>query len=172
MKSIKENIWYIVAGVLVALGMAAAIIASARSDARDKTAELLERIESALGEDWKKQTVTRVFDWVYSDGEGNTIIYYLCVTEYYEADATGQTGLNTEAICAVISADEAESSRECDINGLPGAIFQKGGRAYLCWTILPELSCVIEYDPACESEEDMLRMAQSVPTFQNPAPKG
>jgi len=28
---------------------------------------------------------------------------------------------------------------------------------------MPELSCVIEYDPAAESEEDMLRMAESVP---------
>lgn len=28
---------------------------------------------------------------------------------------------------------------------------------------MPELSCVIEYDPSEESEEDMLRMAESVP---------
>lgn len=28
---------------------------------------------------------------------------------------------------------------------------------------MPELSCVIEYDPTVESEEDILRMAESVP---------
>jgi len=62
-----------------------------------------------------------------------------------------------------ISPDEAESCRECTVSGLPAAIYQKDGRAYLCWTIMPELSCVIEYNPAVESEEDMLRMAESVP---------
>ena len=53
------------------------------------------------------------------------------------------------------------------VSGLPAAIYQKDGRAYLCWTIMPELSCVIEYDPAVESEEDMLRMAESVPANQS-----
>jgi len=27
---------------------------------------------------------------------------------------------------------------------------------------MPELSCVMEYDPAAESKEDMLRMAESI----------
>jgi len=53
---------------------------------------------------------------------------------------------------------------KCTVSGLPAAIYQKDGQAYLCWTIMPELSCVIEYDPAAESEEDMLPMAESVPT--------
>ena len=109
------------------------------------------------------QTVTEVSDLVYSDGEGNNIIYHVCLTTYYGVEATAQTGLNTDAISAVISSDEAESCRECTVSGLPAAIYQKDGRAYLCWTIIPELSCVIEYDPAVESEEDMLRMAESVP---------
>lgn len=86
-----------------------------------------------------------------------------------EAVSTKQTGLNTEAIAAVIAPDEAESYRECAVSGLPAAIYQKEGRAYLCWTIIPELSCVIEYDPAVENENDMLRMAESVPANKGKA---
>jgi len=35
---------------------------------------------------------------------------------------------------------------------------------------MPELSCVIEYDPAVEREEDMLRMAESVPANRTGIP--
>ena len=115
----------------------------------------------------EKQTVTKVSDLVYSDNEGNTIVYHVCTTTYYEADSAKQTGMNTDAISAVISPDEAESYRECTVSGLPAAIYQKDGRAYLCWTIIPELSCVIEYDPTDESEEDIIRMAESVPANQS-----
>ena len=125
--------------------------------------DMLNRVENALGDEWEKKTVTEVSDLVYSDGEGNNIIYRVCLTTYYGVEATAQTGLNTDAISAVISLDETESCRECTVSGLPAAIYQKDGRAYLCWTIMPELSCVIEYNPAVESEEDMLRMAESVP---------
>ena len=111
----------------------------------------------------EKQTVTTVSDLVYSDNEGNTIVYHVCTTTYYEADATEQIGLNTEAITAVINPKEAEGRRECTVSGLPAAIYQKDGRSYLCWTIMPELSCVIEYDPTVQNEYDMLRMAESVP---------
>lgn len=125
--------------------------------------DMLNRVEGALGEEWEKQTATEVSNLVYSDDEGDTIIYYVCVTTFYEVDANNQTGLNTDAIAAVIDPDEAESCRECTVSDLPAAIYQKDGRAYLCWTILPELSCVIEYDPAVESEADIFRMAESVP---------
>ena len=136
---------------------------------QDEMIAMLEQVENALGEEWEKQTVTKVSDLVYSNDEGNTIVYHVCTTTYYEADFTEQTGLNTDAISTVISPNEAESYRECTVSGLPAAIYQKDGRAYLCWTIMPELSCVIEYDPAVESEEDMLRMAESVPANQSQA---
>lgn len=130
---------------------------------RTKCWIMLNRVETALGDEWKKQTVTEVSDLVYSDDEGNTIIYYVCVTTYYEADPNEQNGLNTDAIVAVINPDKAESCRECTVTDLPAAIYRKDGRAYLYWTIIPELSCVIEYDPAVESESDIFRMAESVP---------
>lgn len=168
----KKKTWLIIAVIFIPLIVAVAIVLANCPTPQDEMMDMLSRVEKALGDEWKKQTVTKVSDLVYSDDEGNTIIYYVCVTTYYEADTTEQTGLNTEAISAVIAPDEAESCRECTVSGLPAVIYQKDGRAYLCWTIMPELSCVIEYDPAVESEEDMLRMAESVPantpTADNP----
>ena len=163
----KRKTWLIVVAICILLVLAGAIIFTNRPTPEDKMMDMLNRVENALGDEWKKQTVTKVSDLVYSDDEGNTIVYHVCTTTYYEVGSAKQTGLNTDAISAVISPDEAESCRECTVSGLPAAIYQKNGRAYLCWTIIPELSCVIEYDPAVESEEDMLRMAESVPANQN-----
>lgn len=162
----KKKIRLIVTAIIVlVIGMV--FFLSNHTAPQDEMQEILNRVEDALGDDWKKQTVTEVSNLVYSDDEGNTIIYYVCVTTYYEADANNQSGLNIEAISAVINPEEAESSRECTVSDLPAAIYQKDGRAYLCWTIMPELSCVIEYDPAIESEANMLRMAESVPANDN-----
>ena len=159
----KKKTWLFIAAICFLLTLSVAVICINRPAPQEEAVDMLNRVENTRGKEWKKQTVTEVYDLVYSGDEGNTVIYHICVTTYYEADATGQTGLNTEAISAVIPPDEAESCRECTVSGLPAAIYQKDGRAYLCWTIIPELSCVIEYDPAVEAEEDMLRMAQSVP---------
>jgi len=159
----KKKKWFIIAAVVMLFVLAAVFVSTNRPATQDEIQNVLDPVEDAMGDEWKKQTVTMVSDLVYSDAEGNTIIYYICVTTYYEADANDQTGLNTDAISAVIPPNEAESCRECTVSGLPAAIYQKDGRAYLCWTIIPELSCVIEYDPAVENEADMFRMAESVP---------
>ena len=162
----KKRTWLIAAVICILLVLAVAIPFANRTTPEHEMMDMLNRVENALGDEWKKQSITKVSDLVYSDSEGNTIVYHVCTTTYYEADAAEHTGLNTDAIAAVIAPDKAESFRECTVSGLPAAIYQKDGRAYLCWTIIPELSCVIEYDPAVESEEDMLRMAESVPANQ------
>lgn len=161
----KKKRLIVTAIIVLVIGMV--FFLSNHTAPQDEMQEMLNRVEDALGDDWKKQTVTEVSNLVYSDDEGNTIIYYVCVTTYYEADTNNQSGLNIEAISAVINPEEAESSRECTVSDLPAAIYQKDGRAYLCWTIMPELSCVIEYNPAIESEANMFRMAESVPANDN-----
>ena len=163
----QKKTWLIVAAICVLLVLAGATTFINCPTQEDEMMDMLNRVENALGDEWKKQTITKVSDLVYSDNDGNTIIYYVCTIRYYEANSVKQSGINTDAISTVISPDKAESYRECTVSGLPAAIYQKDGRAYLCWTIIPELSCVIEYDPAVESEEDMLRMAESVPANQS-----
>lgn len=159
----KKKTWFFIIAIFILLVLTVSITFANRPTPEDEMMDMLNRVENALGDEWKKQTVTKVSDLVYSDNKGNTIVYHVCTTTYYKTDSAKQTGLNTDAISAVISPDETESCRECTVSGLPAAIYQKDGRAYLCWTIMPELSCVIEYDPAVESEEDILRMAESVP---------
>lgn len=159
----KKRTSFIMAAVLALIVLTLVIFSVSRSAPQDDMMDMLNRIENALGDEWKKQTVTEVFDWRYIDDDGNTITYHVCVTTYYGAKASGIVGLNTDAIAAVINPIEAESCQECTVSGLPAAIYQKDGRAYLCWTILPELSCVMEYDPNVESDEDMLRAAESGP---------
>ena len=163
----KQKKCLIFTTICILLFLTGTIALTNRPSQQDQMMNMLNRVENAVGDEWKKQTVTEVSDLVYSDNEGNNIVYYVCATTYYEADATKQSGLNTEAISAVISPDEAESCQECTVSGLPATLYQKDGQAYLCWTIRPELSCIIEYDPAVESEKDMFRMAESVPTNQS-----
>ena len=163
----KKKIWLSIAIICILSIFVVAFTFINRLTPENQMMDMLSRLENALGDEWKKQTVTKVSDLIYSDGSGNNIVYHVCTTTYYEADANEHTGLNIEAISAVISPDESESYRECTVSGLPAAIYQKDGRAYLCWTIIPEISCVIEYDPAVESEENMLRMAESVPANKN-----
>ena len=159
----KKKIWLIVAVICILLVLVGAITFANRPTLEDEMMDMLNRVENGLGDEWKKQTVTKVSDLVYSDSKGNNIVYHVCTTTYYEADATKQSGLNAEAIAAVIAPEEAENSRKCTVSGFPAAIYKKDDRAYLCWTIIPELSCVIEYDPTVQSEYDILRMAESVP---------
>ena len=154
----KKKMWLIIAPICMLLILVVGIIFVNRSTPQDKVMEMLNRVEKGLGDAWDKQNVTEVFNFVYSNNKGNSIVYHVCLTTYYKTGNTKQTGLNTDAISAVISPDEAENCRECTVNNFPATIYLKDGRAYLCWTIEPKLSCVIEYDPAVESEEDMLRM--------------
>ena len=164
----KKKIW-LIAAVCVLLVLALVFTLTNRPAPQDEATDMLHRVENALGDEWKKQTVTKAFDFVYSDGKGNTIIYYVCITTYHDADATEQTGLNTDAISAIIPPGKAESYRACTVSGLPAAIYQKDGIAYLCWTIIPELTCVLEFDPTTISEDDILQMAESIPANQSKA---
>lgn len=126
----KKKMWLIIAAVCMLLILVAVIILVNRPTPQDKIMNMLNRVENALGDEWEKKTVTEVSDLVYSDGEGNNIVYHVCLTTYYGVEATAQTGLNTDAISAVISPDTAESFRECNVSNLPAAIYQKDGRAY------------------------------------------
>ena len=55
-----------------------------------------------------------------------------------------------------------EESRDCTVGHWPALLCQREGRSYLCWTISPEYSCIIEYDAEAVEEEDIFRMAESV----------
>ena len=122
-------------------------------------------IENALkevDEDYECQSVSKVTPFTYTDSEGNTIVYYCCQTAYLENEFRDYTGLDMDAIGMVIDPELMENKQECKVNEYDAFLCERGDRSYLCWTLSPEISCVIEYSLDAISEENILRMAESV----------
>lgn len=130
---------------------------------------MINRIENAmdntLDEDWKKQFVTEAIPIIYTDSEGNEIIaYYICKTTYYETDPTEITGLNVDVLPCVFDPETADNSYACTVNNWNAMLYEKGDRFYLCWTVTPEYTLILKYDPETVTETDIFRMAESVNT--------
>ena len=112
---------------------------------------------------WQKKSSTAVASQTYRDSEGNQIVYYCCKTTYYEQGEKTEDGtLDRRTLSAVVDWNKMEESRDCTVGHWPALLCQCEGRSYLCWTISPEYSCVIEYDADVVSEEDIFHMAESV----------
>ena len=124
------------------------------------------KVENALKEmdkGYECQSVSKVTPFPYTDSEGNTIIYYCCQTAYLENESDDDTGLDVNAIGMVIDPELIENKRKCKVNGYDAFLCELGDRSYLCWTLSPEFSCVIEYSKGSVDEVDIFRMAESVP---------
>ena len=124
------------------------------------------KVENALkevDEDYECQSVAKVTPFTYTDSEGNTIVYYCIQTAYLENESGDDTGLDMNAIGIVIDPELIENKRECRVNEYDAFLCELGDRSYLCWTLSPELSCVIEYSKGVVEEGSIFRMAESVP---------
>ena len=82
---------------------------------------------------------------------------------YLEIESGGYTGLDMNAIGIVIDPELIENKRECRVNEYDAFLCELGDRSYLCWTLSPELSCVIEYSKGVVEDGSIFRMAESVP---------
>ena len=136
------------------------------SNSNWQIAKEIYKMENALkevDEDYECQSVAKVTPFTYTDSEGNTIVYYCIQTAYRENESGGYTGLDMNAIGLVIDMTQIENKRECMVNEYDAFLCELGDRSYLCWTLSPELSCVIEYSAEVISEESIFRMAESVP---------
>lgn len=140
-----------------------AVISARQPETAQKTPpEELAKIEGALGEEWKKQSQTIIVPAYFSDSKGNSIVFYACQTSFYDAEPPVLSGLDP-VLNEVIDPETAESSRACQVSGLDAMRYEKEGRAFLCWTVSPEYSCAIEYDPDAVTDADIAKMAESVP---------
>ena len=70
--------------------------------------------------------------------------------------------MNTDAIGMVIDFTQIQNRRDCKVNAYDAFQCEIDDRSYLCWTISPEISCVIEYSADVNDEADIFRMAESV----------
>lgn len=123
----------------------------------------LENVLKEVDEDYECQSVAKVTPFTYTDSEGNTIVYYCIQTAYLEIESGGYTGLDMNAIGIVIDPELIENKRECRVNEYDAFLCELGDRSYLCWTLSPETSCVIEYSKGSVDEASIFRMAESVP---------
>ena len=165
----KKLLWcagIIVLIVLVVLGVLRYIkVRNCQTDPNWKLAEQIFSIENALKEvdkDYACKSLSKVTPFTYTDSAGNTITYYCCQTTYLSDKPGEYTGLNTDAIGMVIDFAQIKNRRECKVNAYEAFQCEMGERSYLCWTISPELSCVIEYSANANDEADIFRMAESV----------
>lgn len=166
----KKTIVFTVAGVicfLLILTIANKNRQAEQQPPREQADEMLERIEDALetvDDEWEKQSVTEVIPITYIDKAGNPIVYYICKTPYYEADPAEATGLNINALTCVIDPETADTNYARVVNGMDAMLYEKEERSYLCWTVTPEYTLILEYSPESVTDADILKMAESVPT--------
>ena len=158
----KKKIIIVVSIVLL---MITAVIAFIYADFdKDITSEeMIMRMDEALGEEYKKQSMTEVAaTLVYGDGNSDhNINYHILKTTYYEADPADVTGLNVEALGVLFSPEHAVSCQEMKIQDWEAALYKTSKLAYLCWTYSPEVSYVLEYNPDAIDDEEIIKMAQS-----------
>ena len=128
--------------------------------------EYVNRIEAAadkvIGDEMQKQTETLVIPVTWEDEDGNDVIYRIIQTTYYNEDSPRGDDLNVDVIKEIIDPEEAESSRDCQINDNPGAWYEKDDRIFLCWTDTPEYSFILEYSRGTLTEDEAIKMAESV----------
>ena len=136
-----------------------------QTDPNWKLAEQIFGIENVLkevDEDYECKSISKVTPYTYADPAGNTIVYYCCQTTYIADEHGDDTGLNTEALGMVVDFEKMENKRNCKVNEYDAFQCEMGERYFLCWTISPDISCVIEYSAAVNDEVDIFRMAESV----------
>lgn len=155
--------------ILIAAGVSLSIFSckdemTEREKAKADFLENAKRIEEALQEvdpDFKSLGYTEVTQISYDHEDGYDIQYYFCKTTYFD-EIPELTGVHLEAIRGVIDPDTAESSRDTKVLDYDAIIYTLEDREYLCWSLSPEDSCVLEYTPGTISEDDLWTMAESV----------
>lgn len=166
----KKKILWIVGILVVSLVLIVGImryidVQKRENDPNWQLAKEIYKVGNALKEvdaDYECQSVAKVTPFPYTDSEGNTIVYYCCQTAYLENGSGDDTGLDMNAISMVVDPELIENKRDCKVNEYDAFLCELVARSYLCWTLSPEISCVIEYSPEAVSEDSVFRMAKSV----------
>ena len=136
-----------------------------RNDPHWQIVEQIYKIENALTEVdvvYERDSITKITPFSYTDSEGNIITYFCCQTTYISNESRKHTGLNNNVIGMVIDLTQIKNRRECKVNEYDAFLCEMGDHTYLCWTLSPEISCVISYCADAVVETDILRMAESV----------
>lgn len=135
---------------------------SSIADFINEAEQMGNRLEEALGDEWSKTREVKIIPIEFEDTEtSDKLTYYICQTTYFD-EIPEITGLDP-VLNEIIDPAAAEESRQCSVNDLDAMLYQKDGRAYLCWTVSPEYSLAIEYNPESVEEWEIFKMAESAP---------
>lgn len=130
-----------------------------------QAAKEIYRVQTALqevDEDWKLESLSGVRPFVINGPDGVSINYYCCITSYLNEEPAEIDGLNKAALDLVVDIDTLENRSDCKVGSWEGVQGELEGLTYLCWTVSPKYSCVLEYTAGTVAEEDIFRMAESV----------
>ncbi len=164
----RKKIFFII--LVIAVVVFGAIFAlTSQKEKEMNPEEFLERFEKAaeevLGEDIQQVSKTELvatLTYGHETDKDNNIYYRILKTTYGEAgDPSSVTGLNTDALNVLFPVDMMDSCEEMMIQDWHGALYKKDDTAYLCWTVDPEVSYVLEYTPSKMADSEILKMAES-----------
>ena len=165
----KKRLWMIgicfVSLVLIVSFLRYKEIQKLENDPNWRIAKEIYKVQNALhevDEGYKFQSVSKVTPFTYADSKGNTIVYYCCQTAYLDNASVEYTGLNMDAIGRVVDLDLIENKQECKVNGHAAFMCELEGLSYLCWTLSPNLSCVLAYAKGTIDEASIFEIAESV----------
>lgn len=132
---------------------------------QEQMAENIERaMYEVLGDDLKKMSehelvATMTYGW--EDGTGDGILYHMIKSTYYEADPAEVTGFNTDAVGVLFDTEGADSCEEMKINEWAACRYRLNGKSFLCFTVDPEMTYVLEYNAEEVTDEEIIKMAES-----------
>lgn len=128
----------------------------------DPLKQMSENVQQAIPEDFEKQTETEVYTFQFTNSTGAELTYHICLTSYAESQSSNISGFHADAVRGIFDPDTAQLEKEFAISDHPAALYQLDDDSYLCCTSSPEASVVLEYPAGSISEEDAIRIIQSV----------
>lgn len=161
----KKILLIVFAIIIVAVGIVTAVVPQKEKEMDPQEfPERFEQVaEEVLGEDIQQISKTELVATLTFGHETDNKIYYIILkTTYGEAgDPSSVTGLNTDALNVLFPVDMMDSCEEMMIQNWHGALYKKDDTAFLCWTVDPEVSYVLEYTPSKMLDSEIIKMAES-----------
>jgi len=134
-------------------------------DPRWQMAKEIYRVQTVLhqvDDNIKLESISEVSPFVITGPNGASINYFCCITSYLNEEPNEIVGLNKAALDLVIDVDILENRCSFKVGGWESVRGELDGQTYLCWTISPKYSCVLEYTEGTITEEDIIHIAESV----------
>lgn len=134
-------------------------------DPRWKISKEIYRLQTTLqqvDESTKLESISEARPFVITGPNDVSINYYCCITSYLNEEPIEIEGLNKTALDLIVDIDDFEKRSDCKVGSWAGVQGELGGLTYLCWTVSPKYSCVLEYIEGTIAEEDIFHMATSV----------